>query len=116
MSIKLYRDVHVRLAVTEGLRVREVDVLTAQEDKAAQLTDVDLLNRASSLERVLFTHDRDFLREASERQQRGQFFAGIIYAHQIDATIGQCLHDLEIIAKAGNPEDLANQVMHLPLR
>ena len=29
MSIALYFDVHVRLAVAEGLRLREVDVLTA---------------------------------------------------------------------------------------
>ena len=32
MSIKLYMDVHVRRAVTRGLRLRDVDVITAQED------------------------------------------------------------------------------------
>jgi hypothetical protein len=30
-------------------------------------------------------------------------------------TIGQCLHDLEIIAKAGEPSDVANQIIYLPL-
>ena len=32
MSVRLYMDVHVRRAVTAGLRLRGVDVLTAQED------------------------------------------------------------------------------------
>jgi hypothetical protein len=34
MSVSLYSDVHVRRAVTEGLRLRGVDILTAQEDGA----------------------------------------------------------------------------------
>ena len=39
MSVRLYADVHVRRAVTEGLRLRGIDILTAQEDSAAQLLD-----------------------------------------------------------------------------
>ena len=35
MGVKLYMDVHVRRAVTQGLRLRQVDVLTAQEDGTA---------------------------------------------------------------------------------
>jgi predicted nuclease of predicted toxin-antitoxin system len=59
MSLKTYMDVHIRRAVTEGLRLRGVDVLTAQEDKAAELDDALLLDRATELGRVLFTHDDD---------------------------------------------------------
>ena len=36
MSVRLYMDVHVPLAITEGLRLRGVDVLTAQEVLRAQ--------------------------------------------------------------------------------
>ena len=32
MTIALYMDVHVHRAITVGLRLREIDVLTAQED------------------------------------------------------------------------------------
>jgi hypothetical protein len=39
VSVKLYVDVHVRRAITEGLRLRGVDVLTAQEDGASRLND-----------------------------------------------------------------------------
>jgi len=108
-------DVHVRRAVTDGFRLREVDVLTAQEDGSAELADSALLDRAYSLGRGVFTHDRDFLHEGTERQRRGRSFIGIVYAHQIEVTIGQCLHDLEIIAKAGEPSDVANQIIYLPL-
>ena len=67
MSVALYSDVHVRAAVTEGLRLRGVDVLTAQEDGAATMDDPDLLDRAGELGRVIFTQDQDFLREAHRR-------------------------------------------------
>ena len=116
MSVRFYTDVQIRRALTEGLRLRGVDVITAQEAGASEMPDSDLLDRASSLGRVLFTHDRDFLREATRRQQSNRLFAGIVYAHQIEVKIGQCLNDLEIIAKAAEPSDLVNQVIYLPLR
>jgi hypothetical protein len=35
----------------------------------------------TALGRVLFSRDEDLLREAAQRQQRGETFAGVIYAH-----------------------------------
>ncbi|HEY5870942.1 MAG TPA: hypothetical protein VI542_36120 [Candidatus Tectomicrobia bacterium] len=64
-----------------------------------------LLDRATAVGRVLFTQDADLLRGAAERQQRGEIFAGVVYAHQLKVTIGQCLRDLELIAKTSEPED-----------
>jgi len=86
--IWLYTDVHVRRQVTIGLRIRGVDVLTAQEDNAATLEDPDLSNRASELERVLFSQDTDLLREAALRQRKGQPFSGVIFGQQQVLTIG----------------------------
>ena len=80
------------------------------------LPDDQLLDRATALNRVLFTRDDDLLAEARKRQETDRFFAGIIYAHQLRVTIGRCISDLEIIAKAGEPEDFHNRVEHLPLR
>jgi hypothetical protein len=34
---------------------------------------------------------------------------------RLRVTIGMCVRDLELIATAGNPEDLANRVEYLPL-
>lgn len=108
-------DVHVRRAVTDGLRLRGIDVLTAQGDGATLLEDSDLLNRSTSLDRVLFTQDEDLLREAKRRQQAGEHFASVVYAHQLNITIAECIGDLEIIAKATGPDDWHDQIMFLPL-
>lgn len=115
MTVNLYMDVHVKRAVTEGLRQRGVDVLTAQEDGSAQLDDAALLDHSTSQGRVLFSQDDDLLREATKRQQTGQPFAGVIYAHQLNITVGQAIHDLELIAKIYEPEDIENRVEYLPL-
>jgi len=69
-------DVHVPYAITTGLRLRGVDVLTAQEDGARRFLDAILLDRATTLGRVLFSQDEDLLSEAARRQYGGETFAG----------------------------------------
>ena len=90
-------DVHVHRAITDGLRRRGVDVITAQEDGTDQLDDDDLL------------------REARRRQSENVPFAGVIYAHLLRISIGPCIDDLELIARVAEREDLRNQVLFLPL-
>ena len=68
-------DVHVPAPITRALARRGVDLLTAQEDGTAELADAQLLDRATALNRVLFTRDEDLLAEANTRQQAGRFFA-----------------------------------------
>ena len=115
MPLAFYMDHHVPRAITLGLRLRRVDVLTAYEDGTSELDDAALLDRAGQLERVLFTRDDDLLAEAAKRQREGIPFHGVIYAHQLRVSIGRCVQDLEIIAKAGEPAELLNGVMFLPL-
>jgi hypothetical protein len=55
LSIRLYMDVHVPFAVTVALRLRGVDVLTAQDDGAGRYSDPELLDRATRVGRVLFS-------------------------------------------------------------
>jgi hypothetical protein len=114
--IRLYMDVHVRREVTVGLRIRGVDVLTAQEDGAARLADAELLTRATELGRVLFSQDTDFLREAAACQESGLAFSGVIFGEQLALTVGRCIRDLELIAKVYDPPDIANCIEFLPLR
>lgn len=61
MSLAVYMDVHVPAAVTEGLRRKLLDVRTAQADAAGQLSDEELLARATAVGCVLLTQDADFL-------------------------------------------------------
>jgi hypothetical protein len=116
VSVGLYTDVHVPRAITRALRMKGVSVVTAQEDGTARLADGALLDRAGVLGLVVFTRDEDFLVETSARQHRDEPFGGVIYAHQLRVGIGQCIADLELLAKAGTSADFANRVWHLPLR
>ena len=95
--------------------MRGIDVITVQEDGRTGTPDPILLDRATELNRVVFTQDDDFLVLANRRQQEGINFSGVIYAHQQSVTVGECVRDLEIIAKASEPENLGNQVQYLPL-
>jgi len=109
-------DHHIPRVITQGLRARGVDVLTAYEDGADRLTDSDLLDRAAQLGRVLFTQDYFFLAETARRQQAGVYFIGIIYPHPTHVNIGACIRDLEIIAKTCDAEDLFNRFEFLSLK
>jgi hypothetical protein len=114
MPLGLYMDVHIPKAITNGLRLRGVDVLTAQEDNTITLSDADLLTRATELGRPLFSQDDDLLAEAHIRLSTGKDFAGVIYSHQLSSPIGHCIEDLELIAKVFNPEEMLNQIEFIP--
>jgi hypothetical protein len=108
-------DHHVPRAITAGLRLRQVDVLSAAEDDAAELSDPDLLDRAFALGRVLFSQDEDLLVEAARRQTKGISFGGVIYAHQVRVSIGTCIRHLELIASVAEPSELLDHVIFLPV-
>lgn len=100
-------DVHVPRALAEGLRLRRVDVLTAQEDGAHRLSDQELLDRAAATGRACSPEMRACWwrrRRASEKSAR---LPG--------SSIGQCIRDLELIALAADPPDLIDRVEYLPL-
>jgi len=115
VSVPFYMDVHVPLAVTEGLRLRTFDVLTAQEDGTTRMADAELLDRATVLGRVMVTQDLDFVQEGERRQAASIEFPGIVYAHQNRLTVGQFVRELELIGSASEPEDMLNLVLRVPL-
>ncbi len=82
MALKYYMDVHIPVAITEGLRRRCVDVLTSQEDGTRTLDDEKLLQRATDLGRLLFSQDEDLLPIASHWQRDGHLFKGLVFSHQ----------------------------------
>lgn len=107
-------DVHVPQAITEQLRRRSINVLTAIEDGSAELVDEALLERAALLGRVLFTQDIRFKALAENWQRQERVFAGLIFGHQLGGTIGQFVKDLELIALASEPDEWFNIVEYLP--
>src|SRR5690242_14390153 len=99
--VPLYMDENVHGDITGGLRVRLVDVITAQEDNRAGAPDPDVLDRATVLGRVLFSQDRDLLAEAAGRQRSGRSFCGVVYARQTRVSLRDCIDGLELISKVG---------------
>ena len=115
MAVALYFDVHVDRAIAGQLRLRQVEVLTAQEDDSDRFSDETLLEHALQLGRPIVTHDIHFLAMAENWQRLGRPFCGLIFAHLMQASIGQCVRDLEIIAKATDLQDWGSAVVRLPL-
>jgi hypothetical protein len=115
MAVALLFDVHVDAAICGQLRLRQVDVLASQEIDADQLSDEMLLERASQLARPLVTHDIRFHAMAENWQALGRPFCGVIFGHLLQVSIGQCVRDLEIIAKGTDLEDWQSTILRLPL-
>jgi hypothetical protein len=88
-------------------------VLTARENETTELPDPDLLRRATTLNRVIFTNDQDFLQIVPDWQRRDEPFAGVLYAPQT-TPLGRIIDDLEMCALICEPEDYADSVTYLP--
>src|SRR5436190_13240779 len=113
MPVPLYLDVHVDKSIHDQLRLRSVDVVRAQDDDAATLFDEELLQRATDLGRLIFTHDIRFKALAESWQRSGKAFAGLAFGNQLGVTIGTYVKELELIAKATEPIEWTNIVQHL---
>jgi hypothetical protein len=44
------------------------------------------------------------------------FFAGLIYGHQLAATVGKYVLELEVVSQVLHPEEMGNRIEYLPLR
>ena len=115
MPVRFYMDVHIPAAVAKQLRARDVDVLTANEEKTNEISDVDLLMIATADNRIVVTFDIGFRVMAESWQRIGKEFAGLGFARESGISIGQMVNDLEIMAKASEPEEWRNTVFWLPL-
>jgi hypothetical protein len=112
----LYLDVHVPAALAEQLRRRGVDVLTAQEDGAAELDGADLLDRSAELCRLLFTQDMRLAGLAEDWQYTDRKFAGLVLCHPLRGSVGQYVRDLDFIAKNTCQSEWIGQLEQLPIR
>ena len=101
-------DEHVPPAVTNGLRLRGVDVITTQDAGLLGSRDEALLNDALSLERVVFSQDEDFL----VLHRSGYTHAGIAYAPQ-QSSIGDLVRGRLLIHDVLTAEEMRGQVEFL---
>ena len=109
MEIKYHLDESVANAVANGLEHRGIDVTTSRTTGLIGASDLEQLEYATREERVLVTHDDDFLRIHAT----GAEHAGIAYAHQKRLTIGQTVLALVAIHRNQNAESVAGHVEFL---
>lgn len=106
--LRFHLDESVNPAVAAGLRRRGVDVTTARDGALLGVSDVAQLDFAAREERVLFTHDADFLRLHAQ----GSTHAGIVHVRQ-PVSVGYCIRGLLLIHQVLAPEDMSGQVEFL---
>jgi hypothetical protein len=92
-----------------------VDVLAATEEGTNRLPDSQLLQLATQFGRVVVTQDIRFRVLAEDWQRKQLPFGGLIFAPQRPNQVGIYTPDLELIAKASEPEEWKNTVARLPL-
>jgi microsomal dipeptidase-like Zn-dependent dipeptidase len=121
-SIKFYTDTHIARAVTEQLRARGVDIVRCEEVGRADASDEEHLEYATEQDRVLITHDADFLRLNQTWQEQGQAHAGIMFvqshlqgAEYVGPIIRAVIefHDLMVGGAGSFDEDIANRVFFI---
>lgn len=108
-------DEQVSFHITNGLRLRGVDVVTVQDEGRLGEPDQAVLAHAEELGRVVFTRDDDFTAIASLLQEQGITFVGVFYSHPLHLSIGDCVRELEIIAKCSDVEDWQDRLTFLPI-
>jgi len=72
------------------------------------LTDEQQIEVATANKAIIFTHDVDFLRMASQKEH-----SGIIYVHQQKLSIGDCIKRLKAIAETMSTEGMRNKIIYL---
>lgn len=112
-KIKIYTDESVPFAVVNGLRLLGVEVQSCQEAHNKGLSDIEQLDYARKNDFVIFTHDDDFLRIDAEYMIQEKNHCGIIYAHQKDYSIGECIRRLNLVVDILSPEEMENHVEFL---
>lgn len=113
MAVHFYFDVHVPMAITDQLRRRGHDVLTAQEDGATELPDDQLVERAVAKRRVLFTFDKRLKGMLEGWQRQGRHFTGLLWG-KADSSIGSFVKDLDLIATASEMSEWENRIEFVP--
>lgn len=111
-DLRFYLDENVPLEVARQLELSGIDVVSAHSLERLGEGDVDHLRRATESQRVLCTHDADFLRLAAS----GSDHAGIVFLSQTRAGVGVWVRELRSLHARNEPAGLAGRVIFLPLQ
>jgi hypothetical protein len=104
--IRFHLDENVSNAISMGLRRREIDVTTTSEVGLISASDEEQLAFALAQNRVLVTHDDDFV----VLHRRGKAHAGIAYCSPGKRSIGQQIKTLVLIWEVITPDEMKGHI------
>lgn len=107
--IRFHLDEHIDPVVAAALRRYGIDVTTTVEAGLRTESDEAQLTFAEQENRVIVTHDDDFLRMAS----RNINHSGIAYCHPQSRTVGELIRTLRLIYEVMTPEEMLGRVEYL---
>lgn len=107
--IRFHLDEHVDPDVARALRRYGIDVTTTVEAGLRAQTDLAQLEFAKREQRVLVTHDADFLRLISQTTHH----AGIAYCTRSARSLGNMIRSLILIYEVLTMEEMKDRVEYL---
>ena len=107
--IRFFFDQHISPAVARGLRVQNVDVVTAREAGRCGLSDPDRIQYATAEGRVVVTFDQDYL----VLDAGGVTHAGIAWCSATKYSIGELINALLLVYFVMSADEMLNHVEYL---
>jgi len=108
-NIKFHLDESCNPAIARALKERGIDVTRSAEAGLVQASDESQLQYALAENRVLVTHDADFLRLNAASVPH----AGIAYCHSGSRSIGDIIRKLVEIWEILEPDEMHGRIQWL---
>lgn len=104
--IRFHLDENVDGRVDRALQQHGIDVTTAVTAQLRTAADENHWRYAVQENRVIVTHDDDFLRLAS----RDTNHAGIVYCHKTKYAVGDLIRQLVLVYEVLTPDEIQNRI------
>lgn len=99
----------MQTVIAEQLKRRGIDAVTVRDLGLLGDEDINHLERAIAMNRVLCTHDADYVDIASA----GKEHAGIVFGQQHKHTIGDWVNFLELVHAVYSAEEMVNLIEYV---
>ena len=111
-NLRFYLDEQLDVEIARQLARRGIDVLTVRDLRSFGESDLQQLNRAIQMGRVICTNDRHFIQLASA----GIEHCGMVFGQQDKHFIGTWVRHLQRMHNDYRADDLVNHVEFLPMQ
>lgn len=107
--IRFHLDENVSSAIATALRRFEINVTTTSDVGLIGASDLEQYAYVQRQSRMIVTHDDDFLRIASVRDDH----PGMVYCRKDARSIGEIVEQLILIHEILSPDEMKGQVQFL---